>query len=199
MSRDNMVIVSIIKEKKKVKIPKDEYMLSTSLVLFGNIGAGRPNVFGLNVCAFSPVLWCSVSLSLSSVQLIHLQFLDNSQDSQSSPSYSPVPWVAQADSTFHCVIREYMVNKIQERYDRSMLAYRFKSYYRCRLLTFLRRLCRPSLSVTSLTLKALGRSCLLANTSRIASFNSSSCNQRGRKQIRTTTLRVHIRSILFIA
>lgn len=50
-----MVILLIIKEKKKhviLKFPKDDYILSTSLVLFVNIGAGRPNVSGLNVCAF---------------------------------------------------------------------------------------------------------------------------------------------------
>ncbi|TNN33082.1 hypothetical protein EYF80_056754 [Liparis tanakae] len=48
-----------------------------------------------------------------------------------------------------------------------------------RLLILLRRDWRPSLSVSSLTDKALGRSCLLANTSKTASFNSSSFNCRG--------------------
>ena len=39
-------------------------ILTTSLVLFVNIGADRPNVNRSNVCAFFCVLWCSVSLSL---------------------------------------------------------------------------------------------------------------------------------------
>jgi len=61
-----MVIKLIRKGKKNVilKFPKDDYILSTSLFLFGNIGSGRPNVSGLNVCAFIPVLWCSASFSL---------------------------------------------------------------------------------------------------------------------------------------
>ena len=47
-------------------------------------------------------------------------------------------------------------------------------------LTFLfLRLCSPSLSVSSEAVMALGRSCLLANTSRVASLNSSSCNCPG--------------------
>ncbi len=45
------------------------------------------------------------------------------------------------------------------------------------LLTgLLRRACRPSFSWSSLTDKALGRSCLLASTSKTASFNSSSAS-----------------------
>lgn len=42
------------------------------------------------------------------------------------------------------------------------------------LTVLLRRLCRPSLSVSSLTPMAFGRSCLLANTRSTASFSSSS-------------------------
>lgn len=41
-----------------------------------------------------------------------------------------------------------------------------------------RRPCRPSLSVISAALMALGKSCLLANTRRIDSRNSSSFNMR---------------------
>ena len=52
-----------------------------------------------------------------------------------------------------------------------------RNVFLLRLLTvLLRRFCRPSLSVISLTDKALGRSCLFANTSKAASLNSSSCN-----------------------
>ncbi len=40
----------------------------------------------------------------------------------------------------------------------------------------LRRFCSPSLSVSSLTAMALGRSCLFAKTSTTASLSSSSCN-----------------------
>lgn len=51
-----------------------------------------------------------------------------------------------------------------------------------RLLTcLLRRFCRPSLSVSSVTDKALGRSCLLAKISKTASLSSSSCSQRVQK------------------
>lgn len=42
------------------------------------------------------------------------------------------------------------------------------------LTVLLLRVCRPSLSVSSLMGMALGRSCLLANTSRTASLSSSS-------------------------
>lgn len=44
------------------------------------------------------------------------------------------------------------------------------------LTVLLRSVCRPSLSVSSLTAMALGMSCLLANTSSTASRSSSSCS-----------------------
>lgn len=51
------------------------------------------------------------------------------------------------------------------------------------LTVLLLRLCRPSLSVSSLTPMALGRSCLLANTRITASFSSSSwtCGRQGHR------------------
>ena len=48
------------------------------------------------------------------------------------------------------------------------------SAYHCLCL----RPCKPSLSVISAALIALGRSCLLANTSRMESLNSSSLSMR---------------------
>lgn len=163
--------------------------LSTSLVLSVNIGAGRPNVSGFEcLCLLCCPVMFSLSLSFSCVQLVLHQFLESSLDSQSSPSYSPVPWVAQVDSMCHCGDNRLCQTKKREYKCSSVHADLIftagvERMFLFRLLTvLLRRACRPSLSVSSLTDKALGRSCLLANTSKTASFNSSSSNQKVKKQ-----------------
>lgn len=71
-------------------------ILSTIRVLFLNIDAGRTNVDGTNVCLCLLPRPVEFSLCLSSVQMVPPYFLASSPDSHSSPSYSPVPWVAQA-------------------------------------------------------------------------------------------------------
>lgn len=153
-------------------------MLSSSLVLFVNIGAGRPNVSGLNVCAFPPVLLGSVFLShLSSWSFF---------SSWSRPRTAS--WVLR---TARCpgwrrltgcatVGTKRIRRELHRKKYKCNSAHDYKLHsgvYGACLLTFLlRRACRPSFSVSSLTGKALGRSCLLANTSKTASFNSSSVN-----------------------
>lgn len=61
MLRDNMVIVLITKEEMVIKFPM-MITLSTSLVLFVNTGAGRPNVTGFECLC---LLCCPVMFSLS--------------------------------------------------------------------------------------------------------------------------------------
>lgn len=134
--------------------------LSTSPVHSRGTSYSRPNLSWLKV---SVSLW----FSLSSAFLVWCPgyCLDSSLESQSSPSYSPVPWVAQVACTCHWERREKRINIEKKRACMPM------SHI---LTTLLRRLCSPSLSVRSLTAIALGRSCLLANTSNTASLNSSS-------------------------
>lgn len=93
--------------------------------------------------------------------------LASSLDSQSSPSYSPEPLVAQADWIYHWrQVRYYRKVRYECKFEAHITS----------VLTLLRTPCRPSLSVRSLMAKALGRSCLLANTSKTASRSSSSPN-----------------------
>lgn len=140
-----MLIVRIIKGKTKIgdiKISKRRLYCPLALSFFRDYWSWKIKYWWIQcLCLLScPVVF---SLCLSSLQLVLHYFLDSSWDSQSSPSYSPVPWVAQVD-------------------------------WMCQVL--LRRELRPSFSVSSPTFKALGRSCLLANTSKTASFSSSSDN-----------------------
>lgn len=101
-------------------------------------------------------------------------------DSQSSPSYSPSPVVAQ-----HAWMYLPSRGKQSEGRQRwSILARRSnasKSKEQCASAAYhclCLRPCRPSLSVISAALIALGRSCLFANTSRMESLNSSSLSMR---------------------
>lgn len=116
--------------------------------------------------------------SQSALQSILHQFFDSSLDSQSSPSYSPVPWVAQVDSMCHCGDEAHLtvrMGSFASQQGPQFNSERGKIFVLFKLLTvLLRRPCKPSLSASSLTVKALGRSCLLANTSKTASLSSSS-------------------------
>lgn len=179
VKRDNMQIELVIKENIwEIKIFQSWLYCPPALSCLWTLVLGDQML--MDRMSVLSLLSCGVSLSLSlfTVQLILHYFLYNSRDSQSSPSYSPVPWVAQVDWMCHCGFRDDVV-KI--RYERMLtgltLTVAVESMFLLGLLTvLLRRECRPSLSVSSLTVKALGRSCLLANTSRAASFNSSSDN-----------------------
>ena len=59
-----------------------------------------------------------------------------------------------------------------------------------------RRDCKPSFSMTSAADMALGRSCLLQNTSRTASWSSSSFNMRcnSSRASPTRSLRIHVQT-----
>lgn len=115
--------------------------------------------------------------------------LDNSLESQSSPSYSPSPCVAQVDWTCHCGITASRAACLRMRpqlfsffltcsgifKSRCIIWNIYIFFFSWEVLTgLLRYWLRLSFSVSSPTERALGRSCLLANTSKTALFNSSS-------------------------
>jgi len=180
MSKDNMVISLIIKEGKKVikNVPKmitccpPALSFLWTLVLEGQMFLDLMSVPSLPSCW---VQYFSL-ISPADPSLVLGQGLGQPVESFVQPAalggagWLDVPLWGQRGYGVSYIWKKYKCNSAHD--------YKLHSgvYGACLLTFLLRRACRPSFSVSSLTGKALGRSCLLANTSKTASFNSSSVN-----------------------